>query len=132
MTRDKAKLLSAEIMDAVNAIAVRHGFAVKKGGVVFGEGMLKINNIVLEKPVTVGSASVVRPAYVGQREFDNYKGVYGLSGISMGDQYTEGSNVFELIGFKTSAPKYPILVKNIGTGKTYKTTWGALKMHFRR
>jgi hypothetical protein len=113
--------ISADIKLALEAIAVKHGVALAmgRGRYTHTQGTLKVEVSLL------GSDGKGVDKYA--EAFTQLADLYGFKASELGTQFKFGNNTFQIIGLNTKAKAYPILAKNVATGKGFKFSTGMIR-----
>jgi hypothetical protein len=114
MDRSKLKDIAAKIEAAVKVVADEYGVQIQYIGGNFTASSAVLKLEVAE--VGTDGEAVTRHA----EEFRLAARSLGLEPTDLGREFTSAGVAFKIVGANTRAAKYPILAKNLRTGKTYK------------
>lgn len=110
--KKKALVVSEEIYDAVDAIFARHGMARAKSRTKYG---VSYSITIDATPVTLGENGI-NESTVEAQSYKALHGSYGLPAGLLGKKFSVNGTDYAFAGIATSRSKYPIYVKNLGTG----------------
>ncbi len=104
--RTTAKLLGAEIQEALEAVAAKHGLIVSvRGG--------KYDDTMYAPKVEFKTANA------DEEDFNRYANWYGLEG-QFGETFTQNGRSFKITGIAPRSPKRPIICDELDSGKRFK------------
>ena len=107
--------MAKEMVEALQAIAKKHGVNIKKG-----RGSYTATNWTCKFEVSVvnGSGEVMTKERIELEKFG--------AGVGLKDAYGKVFELqgkrFKVIGLSLNKPKYPVIGEEVGTGKRYKFT----------
>lgn len=107
--RQDCKTIRAQLNEELVAIGKKLGLKIDVGDAKFGDNQ-----------VTFKVQCVVEGVDKEKEDFEAACILFGLKKEHYKHQFDQGTDRFELIGFKANRPKYPLVARCIGTGKTYK------------
>jgi|SRR5262252_1161226 len=114
-------LLRADLDAALKTVAAKWGVNLSLGTGRFDP---EVVNWKLTGNVVTGNARTKEAL-----EFERYADLFGLEASDLGAEFTQGRKRFKIVGAKTSSRKYPILAKDVNTGKTYKFSGPIVRMY---
>lgn len=124
------ELVAAEVEAAVAAIAAKHGLTFTRGRGRYGNDHFRIANIEFQVAGDSAAAGGKKPkgvatkrqelAYESARIFDKWL-------PALGTIIKDGRQELKIYGWNPRAPKNPILLLDVATGKTFKAPTGWLK-----
>jgi hypothetical protein len=121
MDRETVKTIAAKVEDAVRAIGEEHGVQIKYKGGNYTESSAVLK---LEVAEIRGGEAVTREA----EDFRRYASLFGLRPEDLGREFKDWSgDAYKVVGAKPNSRKYPILVKNLTSGKTFKFPEGRVQ-----
>lgn len=113
--------LRPEIESALKEIGERHNISLALGNASFTS-----NNATFKLEIaTVGDNGEVNSKEVNH--FKSFAASYGLSPDDLGKEISMGGKRFIITGLNTNAPKNPIKMEEVGTGRKYKSPIGPVK-----
>jgi hypothetical protein len=121
MDRETVKIIAAKVEAAVRGIAEEHGVQItyKGGNYTESSAVLK-----LEVAEIRGGEAVTREA----EDFRRNARLLGLQPEDLGREFKDwGGDTYKIVGAKVHSRKYPVLVKNLRTGKTFKFPEGRVQ-----
>jgi len=110
MDKNTAKIVQAEAVAALEAIAAKHGMTVRAHG-----GSLADVSMILKFEFKTADKAVLDSA--AKAEFENYADMFGLRPDDYGREFVANGKVYVVSGFDMKRRKYPILVTEKATGK---------------
>jgi hypothetical protein len=113
LDRDAVRSISADVMDALKAVATKHGIQFSSKGARFTS-----SNVTFRLEAALLGAGGVAET----RERTDYlrcAGLYGLKTEWLDKSFRHGGDDFTIIGLSTRKTKNPILCTNTRNGKTY-------------
>ena len=113
LERSTVKDLSADIMEALKAVALKHGVQFTSKGCTFSSTNA---NYRIEAAV-LGAGGVAETRE--RTDFPRYAGLFGLKPEWLDKSFVHGPNTFTIIGLATRKSKQPVLAKQHTNGKTY-------------
>jgi len=122
-THDVCKEIAQVISNALVPVAEQFGINIK-----LGRGTFSANNYTLK----IEMACVDPSGTILSRERDdwNYSAVaYGLNPEWLDRTFDNGQSVYRISGLKPRSRKYPVLAEDTHTGKMYKFSARAIRMH---
>lgn len=120
-TREHCKSLREEIDQALSELASKHGINIKTGSATFSD-----SNVTFKLEL----ATLAQNGTVMTKEAEAlklYATIIGLPSDALGKQFMSQGKMFELIGYKPKATKYPLIAKCLLTGQKYKFTTDSVK-----
>lgn len=122
MERSNVRLLSEEMMEALKAVALKHGvqFTYKGGRFNSSNCTFKVEASVVNASGTAETAE--RTAYKLQAQY------FQLQPDWLDKTFSFGGEDYTIIGLNTKAYKSPVLAKCVRNGKTYKFKADHVKM----
>ena len=113
MTRDNARTISADMMEALKAVALKHGiqFSQKSGSFSGTHATFKIEAAVVTANGVAETAE--RTSYIA------FCHQYGLHKEWLDKTFIHGTDTFTIIGLNTRKSKNPVMCKSSHNGKTY-------------
>jgi len=120
--RDNLRTLRADLDAALKGVADKYGI-----NLALGTGRFDPESVTWKL-----TGNVVRNASVKTKEaldFERFAASWGLEKSDLGAEFSQGRKSFVITGAKPSSHKYPILAKEIRTGKTYKFSPVLVKMY---
>ena len=111
--------MAQEIVEAVQAIAKKHGVSIRKGR---GKYTPETWTCKLEVSVLNTSGEAMTKE---RTELEQYGAGIGLKD-AYGKVFTVQGKRFKVIGLSMSRPKYPVIGEEVGTGKRYKFQIGSV------
>ena len=111
----KAEQINKDLLEALNKVAAKHGLELKPSRGRFTESNFRKR--VEFMAVDSDGETLTKE----RRDLDHYKArKLGLSSANFGRQFTiPGEGTFELIGFRNRAPKRPLQIRNVETGRIH-------------
>lgn len=111
--RNACKQLSADMLEALKAVALKHGvqFSYKGGNFSSSSANFRIEAAV------VGDGGVAETA--DRRCFKQYASLFDLKPEWLDKSFVHGNDTFTIIGLNTRKSKNPVLGKSANNGKTY-------------
>jgi hypothetical protein len=110
------KVLSAEIVAALEAVARKHGLTVQPGGGTIGIGGIDFTAKAIFKVTDTQSVQAAEKA-----EFAKYCGLYDLKPEAYGVEFDVKGVTYAVIGFANSA-KWPVKARRLTDGNTVQFT----------
>jgi len=107
--RSNTKVLSTEAVEALQAVAVKHGLTVQAAG-----GTIGAVKLVLKFEFNVTDKDAANEAE--RKEFEAYCTMFGLTPEHYKARFSRSMAQFELIGFMPRRPKYPLRARNVADG----------------
>jgi hypothetical protein len=125
-TKATLQALRSEIQAALDAVGTKHGVKLTYGNTRFdGDGLTytaKLSGAIVASDGSVASKEA--------QDFKLYAHKYGLKPEHLGAKFKhDGPDDYEILGLKTKARGYPILAKNLTTGRTYKFTASLVQLY---
>lgn len=121
MDRETVKIIAAKVEAAVRGVAEEHGVQITYKGGNYCESSALLKLEVAE--IRCGEA-VTREA----EDFRRNANLVGLQPEDLGREFRDWSgDTYKIVGLKPSSRKYPILVKNLRTSKTFKFPEGRVQ-----
>lgn len=113
--KQEVRRIRVAIEDALEKVGNQYGVQIKGGS-----GSFSSNNLTLKLEASiVGENGEVKSKE--SETFKLYAKMYGLDPTDLGKTFTTFSNkTFEITGLMTRSRKYPIIVKDVITGKGFK------------
>lgn len=111
MTKEKVRELRKELDDLLKDFGDDHGLKLSIGNIQFDDTGFKTKLDVRE-----GSSD----EEVQRKEWEKYCILFGLNSNDFRKKVFFQGQEFELIGFNTRAHKFPIIGKEVSSGKTFK------------
>ena len=113
ITKDKARLITADVLAALGEVATKHGvtFAYKGGNFTEANLMMRIEAAVVQADGVVTTRT--------SEDYTNFCGMYGLSPNWLNQKFTSGGLEFEIVGLNTRRSKNPVEAKQTRNGKIY-------------
>jgi len=110
----KAEQINKDLLEALNKVAAKHGLELKPSRGRFTESNFRKR--VEFMAVDSDGETLTKE----RRDLDHYKArKLGLSSADFGKLMTIDGKQFELIGFRTRAPKRPLQIRNVETGRIH-------------
>ena len=119
--RQTCQMLGAEIEAAIDPILEKHGFKRGKTQRTYGE-FFQIK--VQASPIGAPSPQA--------NDFARYATLFDLPADALGREITLGGRRFTITGLNTRAPKNPVLIEEVGTGRGYKSPVDSVKFALTR
>jgi len=114
--RSTVEMLLDEAEEALGQIAMRHGIVVSRKHCTYSSTEIPVAfKFVVPERTEDGEA--VDPK---ETEFRKYARRFGLEPDDYGKMFRTFNGVYRVCGIKPRARKYPVLGRNIDTGKAYK------------
>jgi hypothetical protein len=113
LERSTVKEISVDIMEALKAVALKHGvqFSYKGGNFSPTSANYRIEAAVIADGGVVITAE--------RRDFPLYANMFGLKPEWLDKSFVHGSDTFTIIGLSTRKSKNPVMAKSSRNGKTY-------------
>lgn len=113
ITRDKARLITADVLAALGEVATKHGVSFSNKGGNFSEGSLTMR---LEAAVVNADGSVNSRS---AQSFTTMAALYNLKPEWLNEKFTSGGLEYTIIGLNTRRSKNPVECRQTRNGKTY-------------
>ncbi len=113
ITRDKARLITADVLAALSDVGKKHGVTFSNKGGNFSEGSLTIR---LEAAVVNADGTVSSRT---SEDYTRYCGMYGLKPEWLNQKFMSGGLEFTIIGLNTRRSKNPVEARQTRNGKVY-------------
>jgi hypothetical protein len=113
--RDALKTLRVAIDAALESVGKQYGVKLTASGKGHFGGATG--------DITVDIATIAQDGTVVTKEvsdFKKYHELFNLKPEHLGAKFTQGRDTFEIAGLSMNAKRFPILAKNVRTGKMYK------------
>lgn len=122
LDRSKVRQISTDMMEALKAVATKHGieFSYKGGSFSASNATYKL------EAALIGAAGVAETR--DRKDYTLYAATYGLNAEWLDKTFVHGTDTFTIIGLSTRKRKNPILCQNNKTGKTYVFPAHTVKM----
>jgi len=122
--RQSAKALSLDMMEALKAVATKHGVQFRDKG-----GSFTPNNVTFRiEAAVIGATGVAETKE--RTEYPRYCQMYGLKAEWLDQSFTSaGGESYTIVGLNTRKHKNPILCKRVSDGKIYVFSAEAVKMY---
>jgi hypothetical protein len=118
------RAIQEECAAALQAIADKYGLLLKrKGGTYHRTRMPVMMEFLVEE--RDGDGTILTPE---AKLFKSYAMSYGLVAEDLGKEFTAHGKVYRITGCKPKSQKYPILVQEVMTGRTFKLPATTVKM----
>lgn len=115
--RNLAKTLSAEAVEALQAVAIRHGLTLEAAGGILGTAEFTMK-------LKWGVQGVDRGALL----FKQHAGMFGLEPDDHGKTFTANGTTYTITGLALGAAKRPVQVREVGPrGRAFVFPVGAVK-----
>ena len=114
MNRDIAKAIETRMITLLSPMEKELGVKVTAKGGTIGDTYVTLKFEVAE--VKKDGVAETREA----QDFKRMARYYGLSAKMLNLPFRNGSDTFQVIGLKPKSRKWPVLAKNVRTGKIYK------------
>jgi hypothetical protein len=116
--KDVLRHMRNDINEALKSVCDKYGVSITIGNIKFStiEFTTKMRCVITNN---VGGLPSVQ-LQAEQVVFNEYCHRYNLQLTDFGAKFNFGSDKYEICGIKRSSHKYPILVKNLNTGKLFK------------
>lgn len=116
MNKAQAKEISADIKDALQKVAEKHGMTVDYRGVTYSpEGSIK-------------PRVELKGSDTDRLEFGMHATSYGLAPGDFGEDFVSNGRLFRIAGVSPRSPKRPILCTEVETGRTFKFAANAVRV----
>lgn len=114
MTKDQLKLLRSELDAVLPEIATKLGMSIKVGNGSYDStsGTLKVEAAMLND----SGVALTKEA----RHFKLYATSYGLEADDLNKTFITTHGAFQVTGLSLRSSKFPVLVREVSTGKEYK------------
>ena len=126
LDRNDVRAVSKECEDALKAVAARYGLNLKVGTRHFTGKDVRFR-VELSIAEVSSTGETLTPEALA---FKRSAYAFGLSPDMLGKEFKTFQGTYQITGLKVASRKYPILAKDIRTGKTYKFPVNALTMWF--
>ena len=114
ITRSLLRTFKADAEAALLDVAKKHNVQIS-----FGNGSFTSENATLKLEIaTIGTDGEAKTKEA--IDFERYASRYGLSPEDLGTIFVYNGTEYKLIGAKPRSTKYPLLAKNVKSGKVYK------------
>lgn len=121
LTAATCKAMRPEIEKALADVASKFGVKVEVGKMTYDPGVfLKVAVEFVKVDESGDSAKAVK-------EWNMFAPIYGLAGVPFGWTFTTHQGTFQICGVAPRASKFPVRVKNVADGKTYKFSEDAIR-----
>ena len=121
LDRAEVRTIRTRLQDRLDAFD--DNYKVHIGNATFSE-----NNVTFKVTVSVvgeDGKAITKEA----EDFQHYAFRYGLKAEDLGRKFKRwGGDTYEIIGAKPRSRKYPILARQVATGKVYKFTAQEIKL----
>jgi hypothetical protein len=122
MDRDLARNISAEMMEALKAVATKHGVEFRNKG-----GSLTSSNVTFRiEAAIVGATGVAETRE--RSDYPLYCQMYSLKAEWLDGTFTYAGNDYTIVGLNTRKHKNPVLVKRNKDGKSFVFPATTIKM----
>ena len=111
--RNQVRTVNEEIKSALEAIAAKHGISFRMGNIRYNNSNF---NAKFEMAVVGETGEAITKEAT---DFNRYRALKGINAV-LGDLVVMSGARYEVVGYKARSSKYPILVKSLDDGKTYK------------
>lgn len=114
LTKEKVLDIQQDINCAIQEVAEKHGIQINMGNCRYNK-----NNATMSLKI----ATVSNNGNVNTKERENFKNfaiAYGLCPDFLDHEFDHNGNQYKIIGLNTRAHKFPVIVREISTGKNYK------------
>ena len=114
--RSTLKMILEEAREALAVVADKHGLVLERKHCTYSstEAPVAFKFVV---PQRTEDGEAINPK---ETEFRKFAALYGLEPDDYGKMFRTFNGVYRVCGIKPKARKYPVLGRNIDTGKTYK------------
>lgn len=110
VNRQTAKAIGAEVKEALEQVAAKHGMVLEYKGVTYDPtGMIR-------------PRVELKTASADKSEFSMWATSYGLEPKDFGAEFSSNGRLFRISGISPRSPKRPILCEEVATGRTFKFT----------
>lgn len=117
-----ATAIGKEVEAAIEAIAAKHGLTFQRGNGKFSADSFRISNIEFGIKATTASSAAdkgrTRVNAAAENAYNLYSRIHNLPPV--GTVFTKNREKLRILGWDTKKQKYPIMLENVDTGKTYK------------
>jgi len=113
LERSTVKDLTADVMEALKAVALKHSVQFTNKGCRFSSTNA---NYRIEASI-LGDSGVAETRE--RTDFPRYAAMFGLKPEWLDKRFVHGANTFTIIGIATRKSKNPVLCKQHTNGKTY-------------
>lgn len=113
LDRAAVRRINSDIELALKAVADRYGVQIKVGSARFSDSncTTKIDISTINEGGTVMTKEAT--------DFNRFASSFGIT-KKLGDTFFFRYDTYEIVGLKPNSSKYPLLAKNISSGKTFK------------
>ena len=108
------KALRQDMNAALKAIEAQYGIKIQVGNASYSDNEVTFKT----KCNTIGEGGKAQTKEANQWKL--YAELNGVGQFSVGDRITIQGKVFTIEGWNTRARKSPVMIKEVGTNKTYK------------
>lgn len=114
MTKDQLRLLRSELDAVLPEIAAKLGMSIKVGNGSYDatSGTLKVEAAMINDSGVVLTKEA--------RHFKLYATSYGLEADDLNKTFITTHGAFQITGLSLRSSKFPVLVKEVSTGREYK------------
>lgn len=126
MDKQTLKQFREDFQENVKALEDKYNASIVLGNIRYGENQFtsKLTFTEVTEGVPREDAKWIESLRIHGHE-------YGLDEEDYGTNFTKGADEYEVLGIKPKARKYPIVGRNVSTGKLYKFTQRAIQTHIR-
>jgi len=125
MNKATAQKFRTAFQSAVKGLEEQFNCTLEIGNITFGDTGLHTKLTLTENGENGEKVSV------SANDFKRFAFSYGLQEGDLGKKFVSNGEVFEITGCKPKSNKYPILGKNVATGRTFKFTANGVKFGMR-
>lgn len=111
--RNTTAVLAQRVQEALAPLGAELGIVIKIGGGKFGPGYYEPK---LRLSLVTEAGVVASPEAVA---FQRYAHLIGFASTDLGREFLNRGQRFKLTGYRTRAPKRPLLAVEVATGKPF-------------
>lgn len=113
LDRTAVRRINSDIEAALKAVADRYGVQIKLGNSRFSN--TNCTTKIDISTVNEGGTAMTKEA----TDFNRFASSFGIT-KKLGDTFDFRHDSYEITGLKPRSSKYPVLAKNLSSGKTFK------------
>ena len=122
MDRALVRQIMAAVTAALEPVATAHGISIRLGRTSFDATSARM--VVDAAIVAKGGVAQTREAIA----FTRFADIHGFKPSDLGRVFKQNGRTFRIIGLRSSAPKRPILMEDVETGRHFVSTEASVKL----